>query len=270
MKAQNRELKTQMYYSRSYRHLEPDKKERLFFLLGCVLPCVVLFLLFYTEISYLLANWVKDTLLATIPESSLGIVYGEFLPVFGGIYYVQVPSAMPSFQEVNINLAVTLILLFMIFYISGKSKAGTPLSIYFGIVLLTHLVASIFFMFARDFYPYSATQYSELYIKQQVGIWLSFLVLSGVIMGILGYGRIAGRLIAFWGTMAYSFVFGCVRYLASLYIITTGSSLYMATLFFSLGPLFDFLYLVCFYGIYINVQIERFDQIDRRLDWQWL
>ncbi len=270
MSAQKVGQKTQIYFSRTYRHLKPDSKERLFFLLGCVLPCLVCFLFFYTKISYLLANWVKGALSVAIPESSLGIAYGEFLPLFGGVYYVRIPSTMPSFHEVTINLAVTLLLLFICFLSSRNSKGGRPLSIYFAIILLTHLVASIFFMFAKDFYPYTATQYSELYIKQQVSIWLSFLVLSGLITGMLGYGSIAGRLITFGGTMAYSFIFGCVRCLASLFIISKLSSLYMATLFFSLGPLFDFLYLVCFYSIYINAQIKRFDQGEGRVKWHWL
>lgn len=270
MITQNERQKTQIYFSRPYRHLMPDSKERWFFLLGCVLPCLVFFLFFYTKISYLLAIWVKDALSFAIPESSLGIAYGEFLPLFGGVYYVQIPSIMPSFQEVTINLATTLLLLFICFLPSRNSKGGTPLSIFFAIILLTHLVASIYFMFAMDFFPYSATEYSELYIKQQVGIWLFFLILSSLLMGMLGYGSIAGRLTAFLGTMAYSFVFGCVRYLTSMFILSKVSSLYMATLFFSLGPLFDFLYLVFFYSIYINAQIKRFDQGEGRVKWHWL
>lgn len=270
MGSQNVRQKTQIYFSRPYRHLKPDSKERLFFFLGCVLPCLVGFLFFYTKISYLLAVWVKESLSTVITESSLGIAYGEFLPFFGGVHYAQVPSTMPSFQEVAINLAVTLLLLFTVFLFSRYSIGGKPIYIYFTIILLTHLIASIYFMFAKDFYPYSATQYSELYIKQQVSIWLSFLVLSGIITGVLGYGNILDRLLVFGGTMAYSFIFGCVRYLASIFIVSKGSSLYMATLFFSLGPLFDFLYLVCFYSIYINTQIKRFDQGEGRVKWQWL
>lgn len=270
MSVLNVRQKTQIYFARTYRHLKPNSKERLLFLLVCVLLCIIFFLFLYTKVSYMLAVWVKQALSVLIPESSLGIAYGEFLPFFGGVYYVRIPNTMPSFQEVVINLAVTLFLLFICFLPSRKSKGGTPLSIYFAIILLTHLVAIIFFIFAKDFYPYSATQYSELYIKQQVGIWLSFLALSGLITGILGYGNIAGRLISFLGTMAYSFIFGCMRCLTSMFIISTVSSLYMATLFFSLGPLFDFLYLVCFYSIYINAQINRFDQGEGRSKWHWL
>lgn len=262
--------KTQIYFARTYRHLKPNNKERWLFLLGCVLPCIVLVLFFYTKISYVLSVWAKQALTAVIPESFLGITFGEFLPVFGGVYYLQIPSTMPSFQEVSLNLAVTLLLLYICLLPIKNSKGGTPISIYFSMILLTHLVASIYFLFAKDFFPYSATEFSGLYIKQQVGIWISFLVLSGLITGILGYGSFIGRLATFFGTMLYSFVFGCVRYLTFLFIITKASSLYMATLFFTLGPLFDFLYLVSFYGVYINSQIKRFNQGEGRLKWHWL
>ena len=262
--------KTQIYFSRTYRRLQPDSKERLLFLLGCFLPCLTLFLLFYTKITHFLAVWVNEALTAVIPKSSLSIAYGEFIPLFGGVYFVQIPSPQPSFQEVTVNLAVTLLLLVICFFPSRKTKGGTPLSIFFAIVLFTHLIAVIYFMFAMDFFPYSATEYSELYIKQQVGIWLFFLILLSLITGVLGFGSIASRLAVFFGTMVYSFVFGFVRYLASMFILSKVSSLYMATLFFSLGPLFDFLYLVCFYSIYIDAQVKRYGQGEGRVNWHWL
>ena len=266
----NVQQKTQIYFARTYRHLKPDNKERWFYLLGCILPCLVLLLSFYTKISYALAVWVKRAFTAFIPESSLGIAFGEFLPFFGGVYYVEIPIVMPSIQEAAINIAVTLVLLYICFHHVRISKGGTPISIFFCMILLTHLIASIFFMFAKDFFPYSATDFSGLYIKQQVSIWLSLLVLTGLFTGVLGYGSVVGRLITFFGIMVYSFVFGCVRYLAFMYIISTESILYMATLFFTLGPLFDFLYLVSFYGLYINSQIKRFNQGEGRLNWHWL
>lgn len=270
MSEQKVNKKNQIFFSRAYRHLKPNKKERLLFLLLCVLPCLILYLIFYTKISLALAIWVKQELSTCVPGSSLSIAYGEFLPIFGGAYFVQIPSKMPSFQEIAINLVATLVLLCIVFVIAKKKKGGTSLTIFFAIILLTHLIACIYFMFASKYFPYSATQYSELYIKQQVSIWLSFLIMSGLLSGVLGYGKITGKLAVFFGTLAYSFIFGCVRCLAFLYIISKGSSLYMATLFFSLGPLFDFLYLVCFYVIHTNAQIKYYDQGEGRLKWHWL
>jgi len=262
--------KTQIYYSRSYRHLEPNSREQLVFLLMCVLPCLILFCTYYSELSFQLAVLVKMEISNFIQESFLGIGYGDFLPVFGGVYFIDIPSKTPSFHEVVINLAATLLLLSMCFFSTKIRKGGTPLSIYFAITLLIHLIACIYFMFAKEFYPYSATQYSELYMKQQVSIWLAFIVLAGLIIGVFGYASLTGKIAAFLGIMVYSFIFGCIRYLVFMLIISTVSIIYMATLFFTLGPLFDFIYLVCFYGIYINSQIKRFDRGEGRLKWHWL
>lgn len=262
--------KMQIYFSRAYRHLKPNKREQWLYLLLCVLPLIILYLMFYTNISLTLSLWVKQSLTACISETNLDIAYGEFLPIFGGVYFVEVPSKIPTLSESGINFIVTIILLSIIFIRAKIKKGGSPLSIYFSIILLIHLVACIYFMFASEFYPYSATEYSELYIKQQISIWLSFLVLSGVLSGILGYGKISGRLLLFFTIIAFSLIFGFVRYLTFLFIVSAGSSLYMASLFFSLGPLFDFLYLVCFYVIYINAQIKYFDQGEGRLKWHWL
>lgn len=270
MDIKNTIQKRQIYFSRAYRHLEPNKKEQWLFLLLFVLPSLILFLIFYTKVSYALSIWVKHALSACIPNSCLGIAYSNFLPVFGGIYYVQTQNLLPSDQEVIINLALTIVLLAVGLFSSRNKKGGTPLSIYFAIVLLLHLIACIYFTFAKEFFPYSATKYSELYMLQQVGIWMSFLVLAGLVTGIVGYGRIAGKLLTFLAIIIYSFIFGCVRYLTFLFIVSAASSLYMTTLFFSLGPLYDFLYLVCIYSIFINVQIKHFDQGEGRLKWHWM
>ena len=260
--------KQHIYLSRQYRRLMLDRKVCILFLLGCVIPSVIVFLLFYIDLTYFIAVKLRDVLSVFVRDT--GVSYGYFLPIFGGVYFVQMPTVMPSFTEVILNLAITLLLLCFCFFPTRGKKGGTPLTIYFALILLIHLVSVIYFLFAMDYFPYSAATFSELYIKQQVGIWLCFLILSGLITGILGYGNISGRILAFLGIMAYSLLFGTVRYLIFMFIISKASSLYMATLFFSLGPLFDFLYLVCLYSIYVNAQINYFNRGEGRLKWHWL
>ncbi|HEX3022795.1 MAG TPA: hypothetical protein VHP81_10430 [Lachnospiraceae bacterium] len=43
----------------------------------------------------------------------------------------------------------------------------------------------------------------------------------------------------------------------------------MAVLFFIFGPLFDFLYFVFFYGIYIDRSIKHYDSKKGREQWGW-
>lgn len=269
MTSQNGNQKAHIYFPRAYRHFKPNKKEQWLFLLFFVLPSLFLYLFLYTKISYAITAWVRQVLSKYILSSTLGIMDAEFLPLFGRVYYLSLPTKMPCLNEVAINLCVTLLLLLACFFFTKYKKGGTPVSVYFSLILMLHLVSCIYFMFAMEFFPYSATEYSALYIKQQVGIWLAVLILAGFVMGVIGYGNIIKRIAIFCGITTYSFLFGCVRYLVFMYIISVASSLYMATMFFILGPFFDFLYFVFIYAVYINVQIKHFHRGEGRIDWHW-
>lgn len=262
--------KKRIFYSRTYRHFAPESKKQWVFLLAVVLPCVFLFLFFFTELTSALSDWVRDALTEFFPADSINIAYRPFLPIFGGVYFVRLPNLLPSGEATAINLVVTLASIFLLLLSFRHKKGGTPVSIYAVIVLLLHLVSCIFFLFAKDYFPYTVSEYSELYMLQQVGLWLAFIVLSGIISGIFGYGKIGGRMLLFFGIIAYSFVFGCVRYLVFLFILAKASTLYMTSLFFSLGPMFDFIYFVFIYSIFINTRIEHFNYGEGLADWQWM
>jgi hypothetical protein len=73
----------------------------------------------------------------------------------------------------------------------------------------------------------------------------------------------------YFSDMAYSFIFGFVRYAVYLVLLVKASTLYMAVLFFTFGPFFDFLYLVCIYSMYMNALTKRFDNRKRGAEWQW-
>jgi hypothetical protein len=192
--------------------------------------------------------------------------YDQFMPFFGGVFYIHLPGAQPDLKFILINIVVTILLLW--FFFSGK-RFGHPVSIYFGVALFIHLVSCVFFFFGTSLFPYSATVYSELYVKQQVGIWLCFLLISGLVTALLGTGNVFLRIGTLVGIMAYSFVFGFVRYFVFMYIVSNVSVLYMAALFFALGPFFDFMYLVFIYGMYVEKIIDVYDSDKGRDVWQW-
>lgn len=53
-------------------------------------------------------------------------------------------------------------------------------------------------------------------------------------------------------TIIYSIVFGTLRYIIFLFIVSKFSVIYMALLFFAFGPLIDFIYIVGIYSFYSN------------------
>ncbi len=258
--------KTQIYYPRTFRRFKADYKNQWLFVLLCVAPCLLLFLFFYSPLSRLLCQGVQWCLRGVFGDQAISIGYGEYLPVLGGVYYLAVPNQLPGPAFCLVNLAVTLALLALCF---TRRNRGKPLAIYLAIALLIHLISCIYFLLAADFFPYTATQYSELYMKQQVGIWLSFLAIAGFITGFMNNGTLLSRCVTFFGIMVYSFVFGSVRYLVFLFIVSKASSLYMPSMFFTLGPFFDFLYLVYFYGVFVRHVITRVNTGERRSVWEW-
>ena len=63
--------------------------------------------------------------------------------------------------------------------------------------------------------------------------------------------------------MLYSIVFGTVRLLYRFSVI------YMAFFYFMIGPMFDFLYLVMIYAVFVNRMIGVYDSRKGKGVWKW-
>lgn len=270
MDINERRKRANIYFSRTYRHFKVNSKEQLIYVFALIVPTIVLFLLFYTEISHFICNLLIPPLSKVFPQESLIVSSTEFLPLFGNVHFLTLPNLLPVYNEILFNLFISIVLFVLSLLANKKKNKNTPLPIYFAFVLLIHIISCIYFLFARDYFPYTATEFSELYMKQQIVIWFSLIFLSGFVLGVIGYGKVAVRMILFAILITYSFIFGIVRYLAFSYIISAGSSLYMASLFFTFGPLYDFLYFVFFYSVFINREIRYFGYGEGRNRWQWL
>lgn len=159
------------------------------------------------------------------------------------------------------------IFLIVIICSTGKRKER-PITIYILINAAIHFITCAYFFFAKYSFPYTIAQYSNLYMKQQIGIWLSFIVIAGVSIGIMGSRAIITKILTFFGIMLYSFVFGIVRYILFLFVLEQYSVLYMAMMFFTFGPLFDFVYLVGIYMININRLVKKYEGKNKG-DWKW-
>lgn len=260
-----KQIKSKIFYARAFRHLDPNYKMVSMYFLFCVIPCIIIYVFTYSKISNLITNWVVKIIAEIAPEIELGIGYGEFIKFFGGIYYVELPSKLPSYTFIIVNLIVTLLLLLICSLIKDGAK---PVAIYATIALLVHMVSCCFFLFNSDSFPYSLTQYSELYMQQQIGIWLSFFIIAGLVSGFISNSGIS-KYVMMFVVIGYSFIFGCLRYVVFLVFLLKASSLYMAALFFSFGPFFDFLYLVCIYSIYVNNLTVKFHDKTKGAEWNW-
>lgn len=256
--------KNRIYFARTYRHLKINRSECLLFLFLFILPSLLLLLFFYDELTWLMAMGA-----ARILQAAEGLQAelngGIFLPLLGPTYYLELPTRQPDYPLILGNLAVSLGLVWLL---STGPRKGRPVAIYLSIILLIHTMACIFFLLGKDCFPYTMEDFSDLYVKQQIGIWITFLVLIGLVMGILSRGGFLRRIFTVAFIMLYSFLFGFIRYVLFLWVLYRFSVLYMPLMFFALGPFFDFLYFVSIYSISTNGMIHIYES-KMKGEWLW-
>lgn len=256
-----------IFYARTYRHLRRDPKGQIAFMLFAVAPVLVAFLLTYPQITESLAKWTGSVLADSLGhDGGFPVDYHAYIPFLGPVAYVGVEATMPS-AALTLGTAVTCLL--AAFVLTTGKRRGVPTSIFMLFAVVTQLVSCVFFFVDGSVFPYQGTDYSALYMVQQVGIWLFFIIIAGFAVGLISYGGLLAKVLTFVGILAYSFVFGCVRYVTYLFVVAKFSSLFMATLFFSLGPFFDFLYLVFLYSLYVDRLNKTLNRRDRSGVWQW-
>lgn len=257
--------KKQIYYARTYRRLQIRLSAALMFVGFVIMTSVFLFVFNIHHLTDLLTGIATRILSEVIPTGMIQICTAD-ASVFGQITYISLPAADVDQKVIGINLIVCVVgmVLMRLF-----RKSGTPVAVFALFAVLTHLVSCVFFWFAGSHFPYTLGQYSELYVKQQIGIWLIFFVLSGLVITLIGEGDYPYKFLMLASIMSYSFVFGTVRYILFLYLLHIGSLLYMAILFFVFGPMFDFSYLVAFYAVFMNKKIKEYEYGKKRSAWKW-
>jgi len=237
------------------------------YFLCLVIPAAILIIIYYTQITLGISQIVRHFLEPIVGEGNVKIINGDFLTSTKGIYFLALPNSMPSRLFSGINLIVTLVLLGFFIY---KAKKNSLISFFFLMVMVVHFVSSMFFLIAPQFFPYDITVFSELYIEQQISIWLVLVLFAGLIFGTTGSPNIFTKIGYFLLLSVYSAVFGILRYFVFLVILYQASVIYMGVMFFILGPLFDFLYLVGIYVFYIYRSMRQLSDIKEINRWQWL
>lgn len=263
-KDRSNKAKSIIFYSRTYRHLKRDKVGTVLFAVFFVLPIFALMLFYYDDLSLLMARFATWFMGVAAPGVEVALESDSYIPLFGPVYYITLPTVFPKMSFIFTNILITTALLI---FFSAWPRKGQPISIYLAIVFIIHIMSCLFFTLSANAFSYTAVEYSGMYVKQQVGIWITFLVLIGLCMGLLGRGHLVRRVLTVAAVLLYSFVFGTIRYALFMWIISEFSVLYIPLMFFILGPFFDFLYFVLIYSISVNGTIK--DKGEENEKWVW-
>ena len=254
-----------IYYARTYRRISASKVKCILYMSLLILPMLLL-LWFHLDN---LTRWISETAVHVlgkncpyIPAGIKTVRYG----LFGNLSYLDIPTVYPGFQASLTGAVVSFLAIVVIANLPWK---GRPVAIYLILNAGIHLINCLWFLFGEKYFPYALTTFSELYILQEIGIWIIFLIMTGAVTGIVGDKGLLDKFLTVLAVMAYSILFGTVRYIVFMYLLYQYSVLYMALFYFTLGPMFDFMYLVMVYAFFVNRMIRLYDSHNGKGVWKW-
>ncbi len=256
-------LKERIYYHRAYKTLA-----------GAGRGGVFVFLLLVAVIVAAIAYW-HDPLLSAFVGVVGGVLrfcgvqttifHWPFLPVWiTDMPILDSAGAFPTKHQSVISFAAWLLVVLIVPHLRRVPKVIVVYLVFLG---LLNTASSAFFIFVPHLFPYDISDFSLLYMGTQFGMWLLMPIVMGVAVAPLRR-PVPEKILVVVLTLAYAAVFGAVRYSSFLYLLREISVLYMAALFFALGPLIDFVYVVAIYSIYVNIVSLRLR--DNPETWRWL
>ena len=257
--------KKTIYYARTYRRIHIDRVKSTIFASLLIIPSFIFCIFMIDDMTEVLTGIGSWMLSQVIPAEVIQVATTEY-SVLNSMNYIELPTTYPTVSMIGWNLAICFFLLMCMLLFK---KTGRPIAIFSLFGIMIHVVSCIYFLLAATEFPYSISVYSDLYIKQQIGIWLTFIVLAGLVIAFMGERGYGFKLLTFIDIMAYSVIFGSVRYILFLYILYRFSVLYMALLFFVVGPMFDFSYFVALYALFVNKNIKDYEYGEKKGVWRW-
>ena len=238
--------KSIILYHRSYRIIPGSLGLYLLQIMLFVVPLSIGSILFYPEITEAICQVAKYVLAPHYPANAIHIVETQFLSFVNDYSYLRLPGAFPTPFFSQINALICVVLLFVL----RRIETAKPVMIFFMMILFIHLASSLFFVIFPRLFPYDTTEYSRLYMLQQISIGFFMPLLMGLAVMSLP-ASLLSRCTVVYITYFYSLIFGTLRYITFLYLLNTISVLYMAVFYFVLGPLIDFVYVAGFYSVFI-------------------
>lgn len=252
--------KTIIYYHRSYRKIAGSGWSFLLALIavGFSLSLAVIFFCpFLTKWMSLITKGVLSPYYST---GTLHIIEKSF--IWKNVSMLEINGLHPSTPAIYVNAVISLLVIVAMIPI----KKYKNIAVFIIFLTFIHLVSALFFMFFGYAFPYTGTEFSELCVKSQIGMWIFIPII--LVMAFMPLpATMASRLSVLIVTMMYSFVFGALRYIVFLFIISEFSVIYMALLYFAFGPLVDFIYIVGIYSIY-NSRLSKTLK-GKEAVWKW-
>ncbi len=239
--------KERIYFHRAYKTLAGAGRGGIFAFLFLVAALDVLIGIYHVPLLHRFVEVVGGMVGAC--GLRVEVFHWPFLPVW--IKSMPILDAAGAFPSKMLSVVSFVVWMLVVLIMPHLRRIPKVIVVYVVFLGLMNTASAAFFVFVPHLFPYDISDFSLLYMGTQFGMWLLMPVVLGVALAPLRRPVFEKWTVVVL-TVVYAVVFGAVRYAAFLYLLREISVLYMAALFFALGPLIDFVYVVAIYSIYVN------------------
>jgi hypothetical protein len=255
-------MKDHAYLHRAYKRMENLPRSHVALMILFVLVVEVLLVLFQGPLvdSYV-ATVARLAAACDVPTST--IRYPFLPPLIKDFPVLESVFVFPGTRHALLNFLAGVIVILLV---PQLRRVWKPLRIYLVYLALLNSASAAFFLLWPERFPYNVAEFSQLYMGTQLGIWFMIPLVMGLVL-LPVPSRVGEKLLVILATGVWAIAFGILRYASFLYIFDSGSVIYMAAMFFALGPFLDFVYMVAIYSIYLNLVALRTQDANRM--WRW-
>jgi hypothetical protein len=248
-------------YHRSYRKLHYGNVAwRLVSHLLLFAVVAILILIFLDKLTHWYSSLASVMIKGRMPDTTL-----ESIRMFwNNVWVLNAEGSYPSHAQLIYVALISVVLWILALFIKA-----IPLPMRLGIKVLgvINLVGCIYFWLWADKFPYVLRDLSVLYVSAEIGMWIAIpLMLMFALLPIPVPLIPKGMLVIF--TLAYTYVFGLIRYAIFMLVIAKWSFLWMALLYFVFGAFFDFAFMMAFYSYFISLAAPGI--FKKKRIWRWL
>jgi hypothetical protein len=255
-------VKDHAHLHRAYKRMNRLRRSHILLLVLFVLVAEILLVLFQRPLVDAYIAAVADLSAACGVPTSV-IRYPFLPPLIDDFPVLESVFVFPDTRMALLNFLTGVLVIGIVPHIRRLWK---PLRIYLVYLALLNSASAAFFLLWPERFPYNVAEFSQLYMGTQLGIWFMIPLVMGLVL-LPVPSSVGEKMLVIMATGLWAVAFGILRYASFLYIFDTGSVIYMAAMFFALGPFLDFVYMVALYSIYLNLVALRVQDAGRM--WRW-
>ncbi|WP_029523427.1 hypothetical protein [Persephonella sp. KM09-Lau-8] len=253
-------LKEKILPHRAYRIIKLDTFE----LIGSFIAIFLIFIAVFSFFPLILEKGIefcKEFLDTLYVSAVFEINHRNFL-IFD-VPYIETYGKYPTKNFAILTLIVSFILAIALY----KNKYLKNISMTLFVLVFINILSALYFIFFSQYFPYSLSSFSYLFISTSVINWAVLMFIFGLLIAPIPANFFL-KIIVYILISLSVVVLGFLRYLLIIVVLKEYTYIFMPVLFLGFGIIVDYVYAVMLYGFFVSfVTASLLKKVD---EWRWV